>query len=553
MVFRHSPLLFGLVILALAAGALAVRLPRLELRPMHGDEANQAVRTGILLETGQYRYDPHEFHGPTLYYATLPALWLSGAPDFAATTEWEYRVVPVVFGAGLIVLLLLVGDGLGRGPAVLAAVLTAVSPAMVFYSRYYIQETLLVFFTLAAIACAWRLVRSGSKAWAAGAGASLGLAHSTKETWVLAAAAMGIALVLTLAWNTWRGKAAAKGESAAEGGLAASGKLAACPTWAHVLVGLASACAVAVALYSSFGTHWRGPIDSILAYGAYWRRGTEAGIHSHPWHFYLGLLLANRPARGLFWTEGLIVGLAGVGFLWSLLRRESSVASTSSHSPAGSFCRFLAFYTLALTAIYSAISYKTPWCMLSFLQGMILLAGVGAWAILRRLPGIPAKAVVLLLLAAGVAHLGRQCYWLNFRLCADQRNPYVYAHTSTDVLNLASQMERLAQVSPERHDMVIHVVAPENYWPLPWYLRQFNPDRVGYWQDATAWANDAGRGPPPSVILLTQDVRPAIDARLPDAYNQQMLYGLRPGVFVSVYVRATLWREFLAAAAGRST
>ena len=113
------------------------------------DEANQAVKAGALLETGVYRYDPDEHHGPTLYWLTLPALWLSGAerpgrqPDALAYRD---RAGHVRGGPGA--LLLLVADGLG-GPAVLlAAVLTAISPAMVFYSRYYIQEMLLVFFTV---------------------------------------------------------------------------------------------------------------------------------------------------------------------------------------------------------------------------------------------------------------------------------------------------------------------------------------------------------------------------------------------------------------------
>ena len=60
--------------LALACGALAVRLPRLDLRPMHCDEANQAMRAGLLLETGRYHYDPQEHHGPSLYFAALPSL-----------------------------------------------------------------------------------------------------------------------------------------------------------------------------------------------------------------------------------------------------------------------------------------------------------------------------------------------------------------------------------------------------------------------------------------------------------------------------------------------
>jgi hypothetical protein len=183
--------------------------------------------------------------------------------------------------------------------------------------------------------------------------------------------------------------------------------------------------------------------------------------------------------------------------------------------------------------------------MLSFLHGMVLLAGVGVYAVLRWARFVPLKLLLGGLLLAGAAHLGRQTYWLNFRLDADQRNPYVYAHTSRDVLNLAAQMDRLAQVGPSGRGMAIHVVMPENYWPLPWYLRQFDRDRVGYWQDPAAWARDAARGPAPEVIMLSPGVQQTVDAHLRSPYNKQMIFGLRPGVFVSVYVREDLWRAFL--------
>jgi hypothetical protein len=202
-----------------------------------------------------------------------------------------------------------------------------------------------------------------------------------------------------------------------------------------------------------------------------------------------------------------------------------------------------------LTALYCAIPYKTPWCLLSFLDGMILLAGVGAWAILRWLPGLPLKVLGGALLAAGAAHLGWESYRLNFdlRLYADYRNPYVYAHTSTDVLNLAARMEQLAELSPDGHDMAIHVVTPDNSWPLPWYLRKFS--RVGYWPDAAQWASQTRPLPPPSVIILTPDVAEAVDACLRGDYNRQMTYGLRPEVFLHVYAREDLWQAFLASVA----
>ncbi|MBM4047687.1 MAG: phospholipid carrier-dependent glycosyltransferase, partial [Planctomycetes bacterium] len=147
------------LLLLIVGGALAFRLPGLAERPMHCDEAVQAIKTGILAETGDYRYNPQEYHGPSLYYLSLPSVWLAGG-KLATATETTFRIVPVLFGVGLVLLVLLVGDGLGRPAMACAAALTAISPAMVFYSRYYIQEMLLVFFTFAAIATGWRYART---------------------------------------------------------------------------------------------------------------------------------------------------------------------------------------------------------------------------------------------------------------------------------------------------------------------------------------------------------------------------------------------------------
>jgi uncharacterized protein (TIGR03663 family) len=582
---RRPGLLVAACIVALAAGALGFRLPRLAMRPMHGDEANQAKKAATLAglvpgESG-YHYDPQEHHGPTLYWLTLPSLWLSGAKDFAQTAEKDYRVVPVVFGAGLILLLLLVADGLGRGAAIAAGLLVAVSPAMVFYSRYYVQEMLLVFFTLAAIGCAWRFWQSGSLGWAVATGASLGLMHATKETWVLAAAAAAAGLLLSALWSRMldgkgdRSNLPGHQPPVGRGPKGASHKLdlSPFPRAGPILAAVAAACAVTVALYSSFGANWRGPLDSILAYETYWHRGSESGIHNHPWDFYLKLLVASLPVRRFVWMEGLVLGLAAVGCLFSLsLRERVGVRATGAAARAGNpphpdpveavaFRRFLVFYTLVLTGLYAAIPYKTPWCMLSFLHGMILLAGVGAWAIVGWRAGWmpkwlawPLRSSLALLLAAAAVHLGWQSYVLNFRapFYADQRNPYVYAHSATDVVNLAERMEELAAVSPEGHGLVIQVVTPDNYWPLPWYLRQFHDDRVGYWQDAALWWKDTHSYPPPSVIILTPDVQEAVGVHLRGAYNQQMIYRLRPEVFVSVYVREDLWQKFLSAASSRA-
>jgi predicted membrane-bound mannosyltransferase len=84
-------------------GALLFRLPSLGLRPMHHDEANQAMKFGTLLETGEYRYDPADHHGPSLYYLTWVLAKTLGRTTTASLDEAMLRLLPALFGAGTVV------------------------------------------------------------------------------------------------------------------------------------------------------------------------------------------------------------------------------------------------------------------------------------------------------------------------------------------------------------------------------------------------------------------------------------------------------------------
>ena len=144
--------------LFIAIASLAIRVPDLDRRPMHTDEAVQGLKFGDLLEKNYYSYDHHEYHGPTLYYFTLIPAWILGEKDIAAVDEKTLRIVPVFFGFLLIPVLFLFTGGFDRRILLISAFLAAVSPVMVFYSRYYIQEMLLTGFTYAAIASGYRFV-----------------------------------------------------------------------------------------------------------------------------------------------------------------------------------------------------------------------------------------------------------------------------------------------------------------------------------------------------------------------------------------------------------
>jgi uncharacterized protein (TIGR03663 family) len=506
--------------LLIVAGGLALRLPRLERRPMHGDEAVHAVKFDGLWQTGEYVYDPEEYHGPALYYATLPIVWLGGARTLAETTEATFRLVPVLFGVGLILLLLLVADGLGRGATLAAGALTALSPVLVFYSRYYIQEMLLAFFAFAVIGCGWRYVQSRRIVWAVLAGVGVGLMHATKETCIISYGGMLTALVLTVAW-AGRGRSAWK------------------RLWPGAVVwGGVAAVVVSVLVFSSLGQNLRGPWDSLRAYGTYFERAGGAGLHDHPWYYYLQMLAYWRAAPGPWWSEGLILALALGGGMVALRRYMNGGAERGCHGRAtdGTLVRFVALYAAFMVVVYSAIPYKTPWCLIQFFHPLVLLAGVGAAAVLGLMRGPWRRAALAAVLALAAGQLGWQAWRAAYRFCGDYRNPYVYAHPLSGVVRAADWVERLAQVHADGRDMLVRVVA-EDSWPLPWYLRGLK--RVGYWER-----------PPENVaapvVIVTNDLAESLPAAFAaeDTY-QVSTYGLRPDVRLLVYVERGLYEEFV--------
>lgn len=152
----------AIAVLVLLAGAVAasLRLPKLADRPMHTDEAVHAWKLGDLLERNYYRYDPFEYHGPTLNYLTVPIALLRGQKPHASLDEITLRLVPAITGIALVVAALMLLDGLGGWAVAIGALLTALSPAMSYYSRYYIMEVPLVLFTFLLIAAGYRYARS---------------------------------------------------------------------------------------------------------------------------------------------------------------------------------------------------------------------------------------------------------------------------------------------------------------------------------------------------------------------------------------------------------
>lgn len=504
--------LFALV----AAGALVLRLPQLDRRPMHTDESVHALKFQGLIDEGRYAYDPNEFHGPSLYYFTLPVVWLTQARSFVETTEFHYRLIPLLFGMALILILPWWKEGLGQAAILWSAVFTAISPALVYYSRYYIHELLLVFFTLVFVLAAWKYTQNPRLSWALAAGFSLGMAHATKETWVIAFGSLAGALGLQWAWSRW-----------IEG---------IHPHWKqrlkllHAIAGLSVAFLVAVVLFTSFFTHGAGPLDSIRTYLPWVTRAGGRTPHLQPWYFYFERLAWFHRSGGPIFTEGIVLCLAVAGFAGAL----------TDQLPKGmnpSLVRFLGFHVFLLATGYSIITYKTPWCLLGFYEGILLLAGVGVAAIWHWCRPLALKTVFGIMLGLGCCHLIEQSYAANYVLSSDPKNPWVYAHTQPNFLVLIEKVQGVALCHSEGANCPVDVIVPDaDYWPLPWYLR--NLGNVRWWTTIPAQITSP-------VVVASIKVENELEPMIQGRYVPAGYYAQRPNAFLELYVELELWKEYL--------
>jgi len=467
----------ALVVLVAAAW---LRTYDLERKPLHHDEGVNGFFLTKLVRQGVYEYDPNNYHGPTLYYLSLLPVAARGLDTIAI------RLVPAVTGLATVAIVLGLGSVIGRWGALAAAGLLAVSPGAVYFSRYFIHESLVVLFTLATVAAATRIRGPAARAAPLLAALAAALLFATKETALVHA---GV-LVCAYALARWlhRGVAGARQEL---GSLLRK-------LWTSGA--LALFIAVNLLFYSSFFSHPAGIVDAFRSLAVWSRTGTSA--HLNPWYQYLIWLCKAE--------TGLLV-LGGLGLVVAARQRRHSCA------PA-----FVAFWALGMLAAYSLVPYKTPWLGLNVALPLALLSGHALEWLGGRSRALALGAAVL---ALGIS--GWQAVTLSFERYDDDRLSYVYAHTRRGFLDLVRDIEAIAATSGHAQTLPVTVTSPE-HWPLPWYLRDY--PHAGYY----------GKIPQPVAGLVVVGAVGQVDelmSTLGPAYPMRGLYPLRPGVELVLFVK----------------
>lgn len=435
--------------IAVLALALWLRIDDLEARPIHADEATGAHIFSQRVEAAGYRFDPTHFHGPLLSLSTWPLAKIFGQTSWQDMSLTMLRTGPVLAGLLMVLTPLLWLRSIGPRAALGAASLLASSPLLVYYNRMYIHESWLALYGMLAAAAIFYLIKDPSRNRALLAGLAVGLMFATKETvaisllsWSLAGAACWLLL-----------KKFAVGEKKAPP-LSAYLKPAA---WFS-----ASLLAVGAVFYTNGFREPGGMVDAIRTYFIY---ETTPG-HDKAFSYYLEMLVLPKHEVGMWWSEGVI---ALLGILACVLAgwRKTGRAVTG----------FIAIGLLLHLLIYSLISYKTPWLMSLPWALACLLAGCALPKKTGR-ESTPGLLLLYLCFGLGLAYQSHQALHASGRLANHPDNPYAYVPTSKNITQLPSWLKELESTQGGQ-DLEPIAVIGRGYWPLPWYLRDF--DQVGYW------------------------------------------------------------------------
>ncbi len=423
--------------------ALVLRVVDLDVKPAHFDEGVNGWFVDQMTQQGYYHYDPTNFHGPLHFYGLFVAQTLLGRG------AWVLRLPIALLSTVCVGLVLAFRRYLDERACQVAALAMAISPGMVFYGRYAIHETWLLFFlmlTAWGLPGLWRFGERRSL-WAVAMGVT-GMIL-TKETYVVHLIAFILAapcliayerLVPSDAWpfGPWK---ISRGD---------------CLAVAGVSLGLI------VFFYSGGFFDWPGPqtfddkglplprgsICGLWETFATWTRtglGTASG-HEKDWWYWLQLLCQYE------WPA--LVGLVA-GFCL-LLPRTPRVA------------RYIAIYGLGAFIGYSIIKYKTPWCVISLMWPFHLVLGL---AVVRTADWLDRWTVAAFATVIAAFSLG-VTWKLTFRDFDDDRELYVYVQTFADVNLLLKPLRTLAKRDARNFQLRGHIVLPETY-PWIWTLADF--------------------------------------------------------------------------------
>lgn len=477
-----------------------LRFDQLSKRPFHADEATGARITSSRMESGDYHFDPVHYHGPLLGSLAIPICKIAGETRWNTLSKFTLRLLPAIAGSLLLLVPLFWRKRFGDTAMLVAALLFTTSPLLVYYSRMFIHESLLVLFGMMALTMIVRFPRYGLP------GLMVGLMFATKETFAISLIAWSAAgaLVLleihrtdTASFLTSRWK----------------------QHWKSIFVSLLTAAVSSTFFYTDGFRHLHGIVDSVRTFFVY----QTTGGHEKAFDYYFHLLAVPSKAGGFWWfgTPVILLGVLAYAFTFR------------SNSKSAPWVRFIAYSAVGHFLIYSLIAYKTPWLACLPWAHVCLLAGFAFANFNDR--KLAVKAALILLVGFTAVSQFLQTRHATGRLASDDRNPFAYVPTRSEMETLPPWLEDLRLAVPSISLEPIAVIG-SNYWPLPWYLRGFK--KIGYWPEPPS---DLESHP---LVFAMPETMNAVADRLTQTHFA-IPRGLRSGMPIELFVRKDVWKLWM--------
>ncbi|MFH0967130.1 MAG: flippase activity-associated protein Agl23, partial [Methanobacteriota archaeon] len=432
--------IFILIILV----GLIVRIVVPELKLLHHDEAIHAWFSYELITKGNYLYDP-VYHGPLLYYLTGAAFLFFKDSDMVA------RLLPAIFGAAIIPLFwVLYREGwLTKNHAIIAAVFFAISPSMVYFSRFLRHDIFQLFFTVLLFVCLLIYFDNGRWQYAIGCAVSAACGLCLKEDMPFTLLIFGSFFLFMIL----------------------AGRLALPRTWRRDLIaGLFVMVGIGMVCYTTFFIHPEMFLQAPFKAIEHWMGiSGQCRLCGGPYWYLLILALYELPIFLLALIATWQYGIREKGFsqvksgilayLKNFQNRTGIISSYQGIPDRSRFIALFALYWMILSMIfYAYVGEKVPWLIIHQLFPMILLASY-------HISGkkIMLAAIACVYLFVMMAHV---CY-----TPADINEPIVQVQNSEDMREVMSMIDSSGSV----------VVATESYWPLPWYFRGDRWNKISFY------------------------------------------------------------------------
>lgn len=408
--------LFSVIFLVFA---LAVRFYLLTEKPVHHDETINGWFVTQMWQTGFYRYDPNNYHGPLLFYL------FQYAEPFFGDGIGTMRGLTAVFSVLSAMIFFVRGVRFSDWGSVAASFALVCSPAMEFFSRSAIHESSFAFFMLIfllGLNQSWSLLLVGL----------VGMVV-VKETWVLVV--LSVFFAGLCCWTWLRPQFELLIKTISENKIYRA-KLSRKIFLGILLIGL---------IFSGFGQHWSGVLDLFRAFLPWTKTGVGGAGHDKPFYLWLQLIAKFELPTLIC----LILSLGGI-FLQSMK------------------IRFFSILALTHFLLYSLIPYKTPWCLISIQMPLFFSAAL-VFSALVKAKGWRLKTAWVTLGTLSLFVNWETFYALNWQRPVDLNHPYVYVQTQYDVKNLISSIEKNGAALVNEKIQI----ANEENWPFPWLLRKF--------------------------------------------------------------------------------